>query len=74
VPPDGRRKEFTNHRRCANTGFMGCGECAKKVLELEQRVSDLTAVLDELRTEYLDLAKDFDELVRLTNGEENEDE
>jgi hypothetical protein len=53
---------------------MGCGDCQAQILALQQRVDDLTKVLDELRAEYLDLAKDFDELVRLQDGEQDEDE
>lgn len=53
---------------------MGCGDCQSKIDALQQRVVDLEAVLDELRTEYLGLCKDFDELTELVDGKAQEDE
>jgi len=53
---------------------MGCGDCKTEVESLRQRVVDLEAVLDELKDEYLSLARDFDELTELVHGKEDEDE
>jgi len=51
---------------------MACGECKKDLDALRQRVVDLEAVLDELREEYLSLAKAYDDLVG--NNDEDEEE
>lgn len=54
---------------------MGCGDCQKTIDKLESRVRDLEAVLEDLKAEYLALAKDFDELAaKAPYGEESEDE
>lgn len=53
---------------------MGCGDCQGKIELLQQRVVDLEAVLDELKAEYLSLARDFDELTELVDGKQDEDE
>jgi len=47
---------------------MGCGDCKSQIESLQQRVVDLEAVLDELKAEYLALARDFDELTELVDG------
>lgn len=54
---------------------MGCGDCASKIERLERELSELRTVLDELRSEYLSLAEDYDILRGAVDGdEEDEDE
>jgi len=53
---------------------MGCGDCSKKVAGLQQQILELRSVLDELRSEYLSLAGDFDRLSGIVDGEADDDE
>jgi len=53
---------------------MGCGDCSKKIEALELQLRELRAVLDELRSEYLDLAADYDVLRGAVDGDDEKDE
>jgi len=52
---------------------MACGDCQKSLDALRQEVVDLRAVLDDLKSEYLALARDFDELVELQHGKDEDE-
>lgn len=52
---------------------MGCGDCASKIERLERELGELRDILAQLRSEYLDLASDYDILRGAVEGDDDGD-